>query len=258
MFYSSHFKRRLDLPCFKEGEFCADILVSEHLCGEAEGGLQLKTHLFLASPLPSPPKPPPAQGLPPRQHLYQNAHLSSACRQQTHNFRLNWYLQRGESLETPPMHQWGPGTWKNVGYPHRASLPMTTVPRVLNQSHSSRDQRRDSTESVTLPTRQEMQDIALPFFFFKIFFFLAWTSFKVFFNSLQYCLFYVLVFWLRGIWGLSSWTRDQTCTLCIGRQSLNHWTAREVPDLLLKRDDLLTVCLSTHVTLLDPLPAGLF
>ena len=31
------------------------------------------------------------------------------------------------------------------------------------------------------------------------------------------------------MWDLSSLTRDQTHTLCIGRQSLNHWTSREVP-----------------------------
>ena len=31
------------------------------------------------------------------------------------------------------------------------------------------------------------------------------------------------------MWDLSSLTRDGTCTLCIGRQSLNHWTTREVP-----------------------------
>ena len=30
------------------------------------------------------------------------------------------------------------------------------------------------------------------------------------------------------MWDLSSLTRDQTHTPCIGRQSLNHWTAREV------------------------------
>ena len=30
------------------------------------------------------------------------------------------------------------------------------------------------------------------------------------------------------MWNLSSLTRDQTCTLCIGRQNLNHWIAREV------------------------------
>ena len=27
----------------------------------------------------------------------------------------------------------------------------------------------------------------------------------------------------------SSWTRNQTCVPCIGRQILNHWTIREVP-----------------------------
>ena len=35
-------------------------------------------------------------------------------------------------------------------------------------------------------------------------------------------------FWLQGMWDLSSPTRDRTHTPCIGRQSLNHWTAREV------------------------------
>ena len=45
-------------------------------------------------------------------------------------------------------------------------------------------------------------------------------------------LFYVLAFWLQGIWGLSSLTKDQTHIPCVGRQSLNHWTAREVPGLL--------------------------
>ena len=30
------------------------------------------------------------------------------------------------------------------------------------------------------------------------------------------------------MWGLSSLTRDQTCALCIKRQSLNHWATNEV------------------------------
>ena len=51
-----------------------------------------------------------------------------------------------------------------------------------------------------------------------------------------------------GIWDLSSPSRNQTCTPCIGRpsrnqtctpcigrQSLNHWTAREVPDVFFYR-----------------------
>ena len=41
-------------------------------------------------------------------------------------------------------------------------------------------------------------------------------------------LFYVLAFWLWGMWDLSSPTRDWTQTPCTGRSSLNHWTAREV------------------------------
>ena len=33
----------------------------------------------------------------------------------------------------------------------------------------------------------------------------------------HYFYFYVLVFWPRGMWDLSSPTRDRTCTPCIGR-----------------------------------------
>ena len=57
-----------------------------------------------------------------------------------------------------------------------------------------------------------------------------WTIFKVFIEFVTILLlFYVLVFWPRGMWDLSSLTRDRTCTPCIERQSLNPWTAREVP-----------------------------
>ena len=66
------------------------------------------------------------------------------------------------------------------------------------------------------------------FFFFKIFFFGCGPFLKSLLNLSQYCLFYVLVFCLQGMWDLSSPTRDQTCIPCIGRWSLNHWTTREV------------------------------
>ena len=46
-------------------------------------------------------------------------------------------------------------------------------------------------------------------------------------------LFYVLGFWLWGKWDLNSPARGQTCTHCIGRWSLSHWTAREVSHILL-------------------------
>ena len=36
-------------------------------------------------------------------------------------------------------------------------------------------------------------------------------------------------FGATGMWDLSFQTRDQTCTPCIGMQSLNHCTTREVP-----------------------------
>ena len=69
------------------------------------------------------------------------------------------------------------------------------------------------------------------FFFLKIFFFfLMWSIFKVFIEFVTVLLlFYVLVFWPRGMWDPSFPTRDRTCTPCIGRRGLNHWTAREVP-----------------------------
>ena len=68
-----------------------------------------------------------------------------------------------------------------------------------------------------------------------------WTIFRVFIEFVTILLlFHVLVFWLRGMWDLSSPTRDRTCTPCIGRRSLNHWTAREVPLLaLLKMNHVL-------------------
>ena len=46
-------------------------------------------------------------------------------------------------------------------------------------------------------------------------------------------LFYVLAFWLRGMWDLNSPARDQTPIPCIGRWSLNHWITRESHPLML-------------------------
>ena len=57
-----------------------------------------------------------------------------------------------------------------------------------------------------------------------------WTIFKVFIEFVTVLLLFMFwIFWPRGMWNLSSPTRDWTCFLCIGRQSLNHWTAGEVP-----------------------------
>ena len=67
-------------------------------------------------------------------------------------------------------------------------------------------------------------------FFLKIFLFLMWTIFEVFIQLVTVLfLFPVLLFWLRGLWNLSSPTRDGICTPCLGRRSPKHWTTREVP-----------------------------
>ena len=54
------------------------------------------------------------------------------------------------------------------------------------------------------------------------------TIFKVFIEFVT-ILFLFLAFWPQGMWDPSSATRDRTHTPDIGRQSPNHWTARQVP-----------------------------
>ena len=64
--------------------------------------------------------------------------------------------------------------------------------------------------------------------FFKNFY-LMWTNFKAFIEFVTIrLLFYGLVLWPWDMWDLSPTTRDRTHSPCIGRQNLNHWTAREV------------------------------
>ena len=57
--------------------------------------------------------------------------------------------------------------------------------------------------------------------------------------------------WLpRGMWDLSSPTRDQTGVPCIARQVLNHWTTREVPSqsiLARKLFEVLCFILTLHI-----------
>ena len=57
-----------------------------------------------------------------------------------------------------------------------------------------------------------------------------WTILKVFieFVTISF-LFSFLVFWLQGMWDLSSPTRDRTHAPGIGKWSLNHWTSWKVP-----------------------------
>lgn len=68
-------------------------------------------------------------------------------------------------------------------------------------------------------------------FFFLSFFFLRWSIFQSFYwicHNIASGFFY-FGFWLRGIWVLSSPSRDWTCTASVGRWNLNHWTIRKVP-----------------------------
>ena len=56
-----------------------------------------------------------------------------------------------------------------------------------------------------------------------------WTIFKVFIKFVTILLLsYVLVFWPRSMWDVSSSTRVEP-KLRIGRRRLNIWTAREAP-----------------------------
>ena len=79
---------------------------------------------------------------------------------------------------------------------------------------------------------------AFLFFVYNFFlknFFMTWIIFKAFIECVTVLLlFYVSVFWPRGMWNLSFRIRDGTHISWIGRQSLNRWTTtREVPHLQL-------------------------
>ena len=76
--------------------------------------------------------------------------------------------------------------------------------------------------------------------FLSFFFFLRWSIFQSLYwichniASVVFC----FGFWLRGIGVLSSPSRDRTCTACVGRWNLNHWTIRKVPDELFWKSDI--------------------
>ena len=77
------------------------------------------------------------------------------------------------------------------------------------------------------------------YYFFSVhtvyFFLILFLNFTILSGSALYWVCYNIVsvlcfgFWLRGMWDLTSLTRDWTGTPCIVRQSLNHWIAKEVP-----------------------------
>ena len=73
------------------------------------------------------------------------------------------------------------------------------------------------------------------FFCFLLCFLWCGTFLKSLVNFLQYsfCFMVCFFFWPQGTRDFNSPTRDWTCIPCIGRWSLNHWTAREVPGKVL-------------------------
>ena len=78
-------------------------------------------------------------------------------------------------------------------------------------------------------------NIKFALIFLKLFFFFWHGPFLM--SLLQYCFcFMVWFFGKSGIWDLNSPARDWTYTLYIGKQSLNHWTTREVPILIFLSD----------------------
>ena len=75
-------------------------------------------------------------------------------------------------------------------------------------------------------------------------YFLMWTIFKVFIEFATIFMFWVFS-WPWGMWGPSFPTRNRTCTPCIGRQSPNHWTTREVPRRWIYIPRVRSFCLRT-------------
>ena len=115
--------------------------------------------------------------------------------------------------------------------------PWTEEPGRLQSRGSHRVRHNWSTD-----THYEHIARRMCFFWFLLifYFFLMWTIFKVFVEFVTILLlFYLLVFGPGITWDLSFPTRNQTCTLCIGRGGgLNRWTTREVPALFLYCDRL--------------------
>ena len=71
---------------------------------------------------------------------------------------------------------------------------------------------------------------------------LMWT---ILMSLLCYCFCFVLWYFGHwGMWDLNAPTKNRTCTLCNGRQSLNHWTTREVAPWTLYNENNLPVFLA--------------
>ena len=114
---------------------------------------------------------------------------------------------------------------------HYAHFPQIRVNFSRKSSCLQQGLRRHPRALVTLPA-----DLVQSSCFFVLLFkdFFIWTIFKAFIEFITRLLpFDVLFFWSQDTWDLSFLARDRTHTPCTGRQSFNHWTAREVPLLIL-------------------------
>ena len=81
-------------------------------------------------------------------------------------------------------------------------------------------------------TKEDCKDEIVLFFFFNVDHYHVFIEFVTI--LLLFC-FLFLIFWPQSMWDLSSPTRDQIHTCCIGRRCLNHGTVREVPRVLLMK-----------------------
>ena len=92
--------------------------------------------------------------------------------------------------------------------------------------HSFKTASKQNKDLMSVPSsRLSLSEVC----FFLWFFFFWCGPFLNLLNLLQYCLCFMFVFWPRGMWDLSFLTRDQTCTPCVGKPSLNPWITTEVP-----------------------------
>ena len=99
---------------------------------------------------------------------------------------------------------------------------------------------RSWKDTLGLPENSCFPECRFEFWLVLLLLLLLLLFFKVFIEFVTILLLlYVLFFWLQGMWDLGSLSRDRTCTPCVGRQCLNHWTTREIPWLVLeeKEDD---------------------
>ena len=113
------------------------------------------------------------------------------------------------------------------------SLPSEPPGKPVTYDPSNKGQKGERSKLITYGIRWSLY--SLPF---SNFFFWGGPFLKSLLTLLQCCFCFVgvwglvLLFWSRGRWGLSTPTGDGTCIPCFERQSLTHWTAREVPNSL--------------------------